>query len=98
MGQTFQRRRTTTSSPRRWKVEMGLPPSFANAAQAARQVLSDFDVERFRETLERTPVGVTWDEVAATTTEGRATLDLAVDLLARLYPEVRLKALDSRGE
>jgi hypothetical protein len=77
---------------------MGLAPSFAKAAQAARQVLSDFDLEAFRKTLESTPVAVGWDRTATTTTEGRATLDLVVDLLARLYPEVRLKALDSNAQ
>ncbi len=76
---------------------MALPPSFAKAAQAARQVLRDFDLEAFRQTLESKPVGVAWDETAATTTEGRATLDLVVDLLARLYPEIRLKSLDTKA-
>lgn len=72
---------------------MGLPPSFAKSAQAASQVLVEFDLNSFRRILESNPVGIAWDESAAQSPEGLAIIDLVVDLIARLYPEIRLGAL-----
>lgn len=76
---------------------MGLPPSFSKAAQAASQVLVGFDLDSFTRTLEQHPIGIAWDESAAASPEGRATLELVVDLIARLYPEVRLCMLAGGG-
>jgi hypothetical protein len=60
------------------------------AAQAASQVLPGFDLASFAEVLLSRVVGVAFDAAAVRTREGRATLELAVNLLARLYPRLAL--------
>jgi hypothetical protein len=60
---------------------------FARSAVAAAQVLDGFDEERFRAHLERTPVGLSG---ATVTAEADALLDLAVRLLARVYPQLAI--------
>jgi hypothetical protein len=64
---------------------------YDRAALAAAQALGGaFEGTRFRALLEETPVGVTFDENAARSHEGRALLELTIRLLARLYPVVQL--------
>lgn len=60
---------------------------YARTALAAAQVLDGFDPERFRNRLEETPVGLS---IGATTREAEAISDLAVRLLARLYPRLAI--------
>jgi Prokaryotic E2 family C/ThiF family len=67
---------------------MALAPFFDKAALAAATVLAGFDREAFAATLDAHVVGVAFDEAGATTREGRTTLELAVNLLARLYPRL----------
>lgn len=74
---------------------MALAPFFDKAAQSARQVLTDFDFEAFAAALEREPVALAWDGTVGTSREGAATLELLVDLCARLYPVLRVIALDA---
>lgn len=71
--------------------------SFANffqrTATAASQVLARFSVESFKSVLETAPVGIVYDAAAAGSAEGRATLDLCVRFLARLYPQIAIAPL-----
>jgi hypothetical protein len=60
---------------------------YARSALAAAQVLEGFDAERFRARLEETPVGLS---AGADGPEAEAICDLAVRLLARLYPRLAL--------
>lgn len=69
---------------------MAVANFFNKAALGAAQVLQDFDRATFLATLDASPVGVAFDDVAATSPEGRVTLELAANLLARLYPRLIL--------
>lgn len=70
---------------------MALADYFAKTAMSAASVLAGFDVEAFAATLERRVVGVAFDGAAADSPEGRHTLELLVDLLARLYPRLAIR-------
>ena len=74
---------------------MALAPYFDKAALAAATVLAGFDRDAFATMLTQQVVGIVFDERAATTTEGRTTLEFATNLLARLYPRL---AIIGRGE
>jgi molybdopterin/thiamine biosynthesis adenylyltransferase len=69
---------------------MALAPFFDKAALAAATVLAGFDRDAFAATLDAHVVGVAFDEAGATAREGRTTLELAVNLLARLYPQLAM--------
>lgn len=69
---------------------MALAPYFDKAALAAATVLGGFDRDAFAATLNQQVVGLVFDERAATTPEGRTTLELATNLLARLYPRLTI--------
>lgn len=68
---------------------MALANFFNKAALAASEVLRDFDREAFAKHLDRRTVGLAFD-AASVSFEGRTTLELAANLLARLYPKVAL--------
>lgn len=70
---------------------MALAPFFDKAALAAATVLGGFDRDAFAATLNAHVVGVAFDEAGATAQEGRTTLQLAVNLLARLYPRLAIQ-------
>ncbi|MDP9412541.1 MAG: E2 ligase fold family C protein [Pseudomonadota bacterium] len=72
---------------------MALPDFFDRALQSASQALRDFDDDRFTQALLARPVTLAFDEAAITAAEGRATLNLAVRLLARLHPALELLPL-----
>ncbi|MGX9182209.1 E2 ligase fold family C protein [Mesorhizobium sp. BHbdii] len=76
---------------------MALANFIDRAATAASQVLADFHLREFRAALERQVVAVAFDGQAASCAEGRATLDLTVRLLARLYPVMAVLPLESAG-
>ena len=59
---------------------------FSRTSAAAAQVLQGYDDAGFRQRLSRCFVALAFDENAVSTSEGLATLDIAVDLLARFYP------------
>jgi len=61
------------------------------AALAASQVIAGFEPDLFRETLEQTVVGLGVGSQAAKSNEGKALAELAVRLLARLYPVLELR-------
>lgn len=67
---------------------MALADYFDKAALAAAHVLRGFDIAVFTRMLETSVIAVDFDDAAAVSIEGRATLDLTVRLLARLYPNL----------
>lgn len=69
---------------------MPLANFFDKAALAASQILKGFDYDTFKTTLEAHVVGLAFDDTAAASDEGRTTLELAVNLLARLYPRLAI--------
>lgn len=66
---------------------MTLAKYFGRAATAASQVLQGFDTSDFEKLLEGLVIGIAFDN-SACSNEGRASLDLLVRLLARLYPAI----------
>ncbi|MBY5543666.1 E2 ligase fold family C protein [Rhizobium leguminosarum] len=68
---------------------MALAKYFIRAATAASQILQGFDAEDFEELLNDLVIGIAFDEQACAA-EGRASLDLLVRLVARLYPTICL--------
>jgi hypothetical protein len=70
---------------------MALAGYYDKAAIAAAQVVAGFDADTFRGALEGTSVGLSFGQEAAGSGEGRAALDLAIRLLARLYPTLSLR-------
>lgn len=73
---------------------------YKRAAVAASQVLAGFNEDAFRHTLEGSRVGLALGPDGSSLGEGRATADLSVRLLARLYPSICLQVVDEthRGE
>jgi hypothetical protein len=69
---------------------MALARFFDKAALAASHVLRGFDQRLFAESLSAKKIAVFFDEAAENSQEGRWTLELAVNLLARLYPKVSI--------
>ena len=57
-------------------------------------MLHGFDRVAFAEALSSQVIGVAFDGAAARSPEGRTTLDLSVNLLARLYPRLAVVPLD----
>ncbi|MBD9507924.1 E2 ligase fold family C protein [Ensifer sp. ENS07] len=66
---------------------MALANYFSRAATAASQVLQGFDAKHFEGLLNGLVIGIAFDQQACST-EGRASLDLLIRLLARLYPTI----------
>jgi hypothetical protein len=77
---------------------MALAPFFPKAAWAASLVLQGFDHSAFEQRLLTSPIGLAFDAAAVDSSEGRVTLDMAVRLLARLYPTVVLQPLDAHAQ
>lgn len=73
---------------------MALAPFFQRAAIAASQVIAGFDPVRFEEAISSRAVGLSIDARSCSRTEGRTLGDLAVRLLARLYPAISLQVGD----
>ncbi len=69
---------------------MAVANFFDKAALAASQILTGVDYEAVATALDSGVVGVAFDDAAARSPEGRTTLELAVNLLARLYPRVAI--------
>jgi hypothetical protein len=74
---------------------VGLAPFFDKAALAAATVLRGFDREQFAAALNEHPVALCFGENAVGTAEGRVCLELATNLIARLFPRF---ALVSHGD
>ncbi len=69
---------------------MALAPFFERAALAASQVIAGYDPVSFERAISSQPVGLSIDSRSCSRREGRALSDLAVRLLARLYPAIWL--------
>lgn len=67
---------------------MALADFFDRAALAASQVLSGYDRAAFEGVLNTSTVGIAFDDGVADSPEGRITLELATNLLSRLYPRL----------
>jgi len=65
---------------------MAFAKFFDRSVTAASQVLQNFNLEDFKAKLSAHVVGLAMDARAVASVEGRATLDLTVRMLARLYP------------
>jgi len=72
---------------------MALAEFLDKAALAASHVLQGFDYTAFVKKLEATAVLVAFDASAAKSAEGLTTLELLINLLARLYPTIVLDPL-----
>jgi len=77
---------------------MGFADYFEKNVQAASLLMHGFDSTAFKALLEHETIGVAFDESASGTTEGQATLDLVIRLLARLYPNIALLAIDDAAK
>lgn len=76
---------------------MSLANFFPKSALAAASLFRQFDAEAFRQKLEHHVVGIAFDEAACTSAEGSATLELLIELVARLYPALAVLPLGSVG-
>lgn len=71
---------------------MGLADYFPRDAVAISQVLQGFQADVFADKLKDVWVAIAFGEQAATSRDGRELLDLAVRLIARLYPNLSVVA------
>lgn len=71
---------------------MALADFFGRAELAASQVLQGFDPAAFEEVLNSRVVAVAFDDAAARSVEGKITLEMAINLLSRLYPRLAVLA------
>lgn len=69
---------------------MALANFFDKAAVAAAQVLQGIDYASLTMSLESRVVGLAFDDRAVTQREGKLSLELAINLLARLYPRLAI--------
>lgn len=77
---------------------MAFADYFHRAIDAASQALRGFDASAFKSTLNKQRVAIAIDRSAANRHEGRALADLAIRLLARMYPRILIVALDKESE
>jgi hypothetical protein len=68
---------------------------FDRSATAASQVLANFRLEDFKGRLSAHVVALSFDDAAVNSPEGRASLDLSVRLLARIYPALAVHPMGS---
>ncbi len=71
---------------------MAFAEYFEKNLQSAALLLQGIDAASFKKTLQSDVVAVVFDDQALGSREGRAIIDLAVRLLARLYPTLALAA------
>lgn len=69
---------------------MALAPFYDKATIAASQVVAGFDHAAFESTLNNTVVGLSFSSNEIASPQGAACLDLALRLLARLYPTLAI--------
>lgn len=77
---------------------MALADFYNRNAIAASQVLAGFDEVRFKAILEQVRVGIVLGENAADSVEARHMADLLVRLLARVYPTICVRSINSNDE
>jgi hypothetical protein len=76
---------------------MALANFIDRAATSASQVLSGFQLAEFKSRLEQQVVALVVDRTCVERSEARWTAELAVNLLARLYPRIALISTDETG-
>lgn len=74
---------------------MALADYFDRARQSASQILKGYDGAEFERRLSSRTVTIAYDGNAALTGEGRASLDMTIRLVARLYPRIAFMPLDT---
>lgn len=77
---------------------MALAPFLDKITQSASSLLAGFDPSDFTARLAAQRVALAFDDSAASSTEGRAALELTLDLVARFYPTVDVVPLDQSDE
>lgn len=77
---------------------MALANFFDKAAVAVAQVLQGVDYAFLAASLEERVIGLAFDDHAVTRPEGKLTLQLATNLLTRLYPRIAIIPDGSRAE
>lgn len=77
---------------------MALANFFDKAAMAAAQALQGVDYASLAASLESHVVGLAFDDRAVTRAEGKLALELAINLLARLYPRLVILPESSHAE
>lgn len=70
---------------------------FDKIALGAAQILKGYDYDEFKTTLNKHCVGIAYDQESAKSFEGRVTLELSANLLARLYPSIAFVTLDGNS-
>src|SRR2546426_52287 len=76
---------------------MALAPFFEKNAIAAAQLLRGYDKESFARALTDRVPEIVFDKSVAASSMARLLTELLVNLLARLYPTIRLTPLDDRA-
>jgi|SRR5690348_13647693 len=76
---------------------MALANFFSKNALAAAQVMAGMTPEKLALILEQERVAIAFDARAATSAEGRTTVQLAVNLAARLYPSLSILLLGAEN-
>jgi hypothetical protein len=76
---------------------MALANFLGKSALSASQVLKDFDYEGFQQILLSHHIRVCFDKKTVLSSEGFASVDLLVRLLARLYPNIHLQCTDGKS-
>jgi len=77
---------------------MALANFFDKTALAASQILQGFERGAFEQRLLKSPILLGFDATTVNNSEAKATLDMAVRLLGRLYPKLIIKALDAEAQ
>src|ERR1044072_3998855 len=77
---------------------MALANFFDKAAVAAAQALQGVDYASLSASLEERVIGVAFDDSAVTRPEGKLALELAINLLTRLYPRIAILPDGARAE
>jgi Prokaryotic E2 family C/ThiF family len=75
---------------------MALAEYFSRNTVAVAQIISGFDEPAFVRALSKSVVGIAFGSDTATSAEGRHLADMAIRLLARLYPTVAILAADEK--
>ncbi len=76
---------------------MALANFFAKSALSAAEIIQGASVDFLARHLDSQIVGIAFDSEAAESAEGRCTLGLLVNLLARFYPKLAIVDLDGRN-
>ena len=77
---------------------MALANFFGKTALAITHVLRDLDYSSLSDLIGRQVIGLVFDDKAASSFEGRITLELSTNLLSRLYPRIRLMPKGSTAD